>query len=95
MSLLEDMKAALDEQGDYGNTWDAATEIGAKMVNDTILNSTRWGYITEEVFQRDDEFVAVCYEDASGDSEVPFEPDVYPVVAQEVTVTKYVKVANV
>jgi hypothetical protein len=94
VSLLEEFKI---EEGKHTETSypthdETADKLGATQVHYKVVDTTRWGQIVEYVYELDDEYVRVRYEEASGDGETYYEPDIVAVEPQQVTVTKYVAV---
>lgn len=94
MSLLEDLKSLVNtSRNEYAFEDEAEGKFGAVKVKSEHLDSTRWGDIYEDVYERDNEFVAVSYETGSTEyQEMDFEPDLYEVIPVSVTVTKYERV---
>jgi len=96
MSLIADFIKE-DDNGQYGGypTHDeTGSAVGAQFVDHRIVNETRWGHIVEYVYKRDNEYVKVTYESASGDGETEYIPEYENVFPKEITVTKYLKVVD-
>jgi hypothetical protein len=74
---------------DYPNHDEVAHELGAEFVTEEIADTTRWGYISEVIYKRGDDYVRVTYEAGSGDSDIPYEPTFTRVRPVEKTVTVY------
>lgn len=91
MSFLEDFRR-VDSEADhsYPSHDETAYELGAKQVFYDILETTRWGFVSQYVYELNGEFVSVVYEEGSGDSDIDYEPEYSEVEKQEVTITKYV-----
>lgn len=90
MTLLDDfVDNTEDAYESYPTHSDIAHEFGAKQVAYEILDTLRWGHLVEYIYQRDDEFVRVIYEEGSGDSEYPYLPSFTAVKPVTKTVTVY------
>ncbi len=93
MSFLEDFKRLESESTDsYASHDETADELGAKQVFYDILDTTRWGFVSQYVYEKDGEFVSVVYEEGSGDSDIDYDPEYSAVEKKEMIVTKYVAV---
>lgn len=91
-SLLEDMNKVIEDFPD--NTEFLWAEGFGKVVEDEVLDTTRWAILKRTVFDRDGEFVAVRYSVGATEyqEDTPPEAEAYPVAPVAVTVTKYVRV---
>lgn len=90
MTLAEEFQEKTpDGYDNYPNHDEVAEELGAEFVSEEVADITRWGYISEAIYKRGDDFVKVTYETGSGDSDIPYEPTFTRVRPVEKTVTVY------
>jgi hypothetical protein len=92
MTLLEEFVAAnAEEDSSYYNISHdrIAADLGATLVHHEIVDITRWGYIMQYVYKRDNEFVSVTYEEASGDSDLEYYPEFTSVVPETIQTVIY------
>lgn len=94
MSLLEDLKQYYADGNHYPPEGDEFEPEAEQVAWNVIDDSPRWGNVIQAVYKRGDELVAV--QDVEPATEMQDwgdygEPRIYPVMAKQVTVTKYVK----
>ncbi len=71
--------------------WDEALE-GGKEIDIELTGTTRWGTLYRRIFEEDGKTFAVDYELTEQEGLVDDgPPEIYEVVAKEITVTKWVK----
>jgi hypothetical protein len=80
----------------YANPRGFMEDMGFDEVASEITGESRWGIFYENVYKAPDgSLVGLSYEDAAAEGEYDADmmgAEFYPVEAQEVTVTKYVRI---
>jgi len=80
----------------YGHPEHMMEDLGWSVVEQEIADTWRWGNIVRVVWKSPEgQLVGAQFMDASGDGDIDADGmnvEFYPVEAQEVTITKYVKV---
>lgn len=95
--LMNDLKKALKDgrAGRYPCTEDLIDSVNAKfVVFSKIVDSTRWGYIVDDIVTRNGSeeglnYVRIRYEVSSGDGDADFNPEFTDVIPYEVTSTDW------
>lgn len=96
MTLLDEVKAAVQEEGNaYPDSYTDIIE-GAEIVRREYLDSLRWANILEAVIKRGDEYVAVRVMEPATEMQEwgqygANDVWVFEVVPKEVTTVKYVR----
>ena len=86
---FEDMYDTQTESYDVSHE-EHAEALGATFVTEEIIEITRWGQIVRYIYERDNEFVAVKYEQDGGDADIEYSPTFTSVKPKEITKTIYV-----
>lgn len=89
MSLLEDIKAYFGDKGKWPGSITGEIK-GTVLVEDEIVDTSRWSIIHTAVYKRDEEYVGVDYHEPATESQNWEDwgaPDVYPVHPEVITVT--------
>lgn len=90
MSLLEDVKNWSTEDS-YAGVWEMAEDVGASLKSEDVVGTWRWGTIHEAILERDNEYVRVGWQQASGDGDCDFEPSFEEVIPVEKVVIEWQK----